>query len=289
MKSTAKVLGNLAIRAALLALATSITVSAAYAQTTAPSNNSAATLSAMPGNAQPANPTSAKATQPAKEGFWGRINPFARKKWVRHQLEPIQGQVEELNGATAKNASDIQDVDQRAQAGIHKAQSAADAANQTATAAGQQAQQAGTLATQAAGKVQSLAETVNGLDNFTPKQTVTVTFKPGQQTLTAAQKQQLDSLAAAIQVQQGYLLELTAHAPGAGSFGIRNSQRLDEVVERYFVTTHNLPIYRMHAVALGNAVEADNDSGSTPRHSARTVEVRLMENTLAAMSGPTPR
>ncbi len=291
MKTTGKVLGNLAMKTALVALGAVICVSGAQAQSSdsaATQNSSAATTQTTATNS-PASTDNAQAMQPAKEGFWGRINPFARKKWVRHQIEPIQGQVEELNGATAKNASDIKDVDQRAQAGISKAQSAADAANQTATAAGEQAQQANTVAGQAAGKVQALAGTVNGLDKYTQKQTVTVTFKPGQEVLTAEQKQELDGLAQAIQSKQGYLLEMTAHAPGAGSFGIRNSQRLDEVVERYFVTVHNLPIYRMHAVALGNATGDSDASGAKPTKVARTVEVQLMENTLAAMDGSTPR
>ncbi len=285
MKTTGKVLKNLGRTTALVALAAAMSVAGAQSNATqagAAQPNATATQSTGTQSA-----TNIQPVQQGKEGFWGRINPFARKKWVRHQIEPIQGQVEELNGATAKNAQDIKDVDQRAQAGIRKAQSAAEAANQTATAAGDQAQQANTLAGQASGTVQSLTGTVNGLDRYTQKQAVTVSFRPGQTTLTAEQKQQLDQLAQAIQAKQGYLLELTAHAPGTGSFGIQNSERLDEVVERYLVTTHNLPIYRIHAVALGNATEDSDSSGA--KHVTRSVEVRLMENTLAAMSGPTPR
>jgi uncharacterized phage infection (PIP) family protein YhgE len=275
-------LGNIAKRTAVVVLAAGISIVMAQAQettgATAQGSGMTATSSASTNDTQ--------TMQTPKEGFWGRINPFARKKWVRHQLQPIQGQVEELNGATAKNASDIKDVDQRAQAGISKAQSAADAANQTATAAGQQAQQAAGIAGQAAGKVGELQNTVSGIDQYAAKQSLTIDFKPGQETLTAAQKQQLDDLAQSIQSKQGYLLEMTAHAPGAGSYGIRNSQRLDEMVERYLVTAHNLPIYRMHAVALGNATDAD---ASGAKRVTRSVEVRLMENTLAVMSGPTPR
>ena len=70
-----------------------------------------------------------------KEGFWGRINPFARKKWVKRQIDPINDRLTELDEVNAKNARDIKDVDARAQAGIQKAQSTADAANQAALAA----------------------------------------------------------------------------------------------------------------------------------------------------------
>ena len=280
MKSTGFGIGNFAKKTALVALTVGISMSVAQAQGT---SSAAATGSGT----QTVASSNMQGVQTPKEGFWGRINPFARKKWVRNQLQPIQGQVDELNQATAKNAGDIKDVDQRAQAGIRKAQSAADAAGQTAAAAGQQAQQANTLAGQATSQVGQLQTTVNGLDQYAAKQSVSIAFKPGQQTLTAEQKQQLDQIAQAIQGKEGYLVELTAQAPGKGSYGIHNSQQLNEMVERYLVTAHNLPIYRMHAVALGNAASAD--SAATPGKVSRTVQVRLMENTLAAMGGATPR
>jgi len=103
---------------------------------------------------------------PAKEGFWGRVNPFARKTWVKRQTDPINDRLGELDGVNAKNAKDIKDVDGRAQAGIHQAQSAADAANETATAAGMQAQTAGNTAKGADIHVNQLNSTVNGLDQY---------------------------------------------------------------------------------------------------------------------------
>ena len=105
---------------------------------------------------------------PAKEGFWGHVNPFARKVWVRKQTDPINNRLTELDQVNAKNAADIKDVDSRAQAGIFKAQAAADAANQTATAAGAQAQNANGIAQTASGHVDQLNTTVNGLDQVPP-------------------------------------------------------------------------------------------------------------------------
>ena len=288
MKTTGNGFGSIAGKTALVALAAGMSLATAQAQATTNATATDNGTQAVAASSGASNTTgSMQSAQMPKEGFWGRINPFARKKWVRHQLQPIQGQVDELNGATAKNASDIKDVDQRAQAGISKAQSAADAAAQTASAAGQQAQQANAVAGQATSQVSQLQTTVNGLDQYAAKQSVTLDFRAGQQTLTEAQKQQLDQVAQAIQGKEGYLVELSAQAPGKGSYGIRNSQQLNEMIERYLVTAHNLPIYRMHAVALGNAASAD--SAATPGKVSRTVQVRLMENTLAAMGGATPR
>ena len=79
---------------------------------------------------QPSPDISAPLPPPAKEGFWGRVNPFARKKWVKKQIDPINDRLTELDEVNTKNARDIKDVDARAQAGIQRAQASADAANQ---------------------------------------------------------------------------------------------------------------------------------------------------------------
>ena len=68
----------------------------------------------------------------SKEGFWGHMNPFARKKWVNRQTAPIKGQINELDQLQAKNANDIKDVDSRSQAGIKNALNAANTADQHA-------------------------------------------------------------------------------------------------------------------------------------------------------------
>lgn len=250
---------------------------------------------------QPASGTSAPAaTQPSpsaqntsaqpqdKEGFWGHVNPFARKKWVNKRLDPIKGQLNELDEVNAKNANDIKDVDSRATAGINKAQSTADAANQTATAAGTQAQQASTVAGQASTKVDGINTTVNGLDNYAQKNTVSIKFRSGSTVLSKDAKAQLDQLAASLTGHQGYVLEISAYAPLKGSAGITSSDRLAEAVKRYLVTEHEIPVYRMHSVGMGNmqaAGSADADAKVRTNH----VELRLMENSLAAQDGQTPR
>jgi hypothetical protein len=232
------------------------------------------------------------ANQNAKEGFWGRMNPFARKKWVHRQIDPLKDRLNELDEVNAKNARDIKDVDERAQAGIQKAQSSADAANQAATAAGQQAQQANSTAQTAANHVDQLNGTVNGLDQYKQVSILEVSFKNGQPILSQDAKSELDQLAANLTGHQGYILEMTAQAPGVGSVGIQKSERLAEAVKRYLVTEHQIPVYRMHAVALGNAVDQANateDNGKPARVKASSVSIRLMENSLAAQGTPPPQ
>ncbi|MGA7339930.1 MAG: OmpA family protein [Terracidiphilus sp.] len=220
------------------------------------------------------------------------MNPFARKKWVKKQIDPINDRLSELDQVNAKNASDIKDVDSRAQAGIHQAQTTADSANQAALAAGNEAQTAGNTAQQASGHVDQLNSTVNGLDQYHQITDLSVAFHPGTSMLTEDSRQKLDQLAAGLAGRNGYILEMEAHSPASGSVGIQSSERLAEAVKRYLVTEHQIPVYRLHSVALGNAQEASTsgDDSSTPaRIRTSSVHIRLMENSLAAQASAPPQ
>jgi outer membrane protein OmpA-like peptidoglycan-associated protein len=188
----------------------------------------------------------------------------------------------ELSDVNAQNSRDIQGVDSRAQSGIHQAQSAADAANQAALAASTQAQRAGTTAQGASGRVDQLNSTVTGLDQYRQVSELSVEFRGGQAILSSSARKQLDELAAGLTGRQGYVLEIEAHTPAAGSAGIQSSERLAEAVKRYLVSEHEIPVYRLHSVALGNARGAGDEDAKPTRIS--TVHIRLMENTLAAQT-----
>ena len=238
-------------------------------------------------------PTAAPAQVQVKEpreGFWGRVNPFARKKWVNDRVEPIKGQLNELDEVNAKNARDIQDLDARSQAGIHRAQSSADQANQMAMNAGSEAQNARTTAQGAQGHVDRLNTTVSGLDQYHQATEVEIAFRGGEPVLHAAARKQLDDFAANLTGRRGYIVEVEGYSPLAGNNGIQSSRRLTEAVNRYLVTEHEIPVYRLRAVALGNApvTGMNSDSDETKPVKVSCVRVRLMENTLAAQEEASP-
>ena len=217
---------------------------------------------------QQPSPEAQPSLNPPREGFWGRVNPFARKKWVKKRLDPINDRLTELDEVNARNAQAIKDVDERAQAGIKQAQSSADQANQTATTANTQAQTASSTAQQASGHVDQLNTTVSGIDQYHQITDLQVSFRNGSTVLSDDSKQKLDELAAGLTGREGYILEMEAHSPAAGSTGLQSSERLNDAVERYLVEEHQIPIYRLHAVALGNvqaSTSGDQDSKARAR------------------------
>jgi outer membrane protein OmpA-like peptidoglycan-associated protein len=272
---------------AVLALASAVALPAVAQQgqsATGSQDNPPSTVQQQP------SPTAKPLTNQSKEGFWGRVNPMARKKWVKRQTDPINDRLTELDEVNAKNAKDIQDVDARAQAGIKQAQSTADQANQQATAASTQAQNANQIATTATGHVDQINTTVNGIDSYKAINELDVPFKRGSTMLSDDAKSQLDQLAQSLKDHKGYVVEIEGHSPARGVVGIQNSERETAAVRRYLVE-HDIPVFRVHAVALGDAQAEANTTGGEETKPAHTgsVHIRLMENSLAARDAASPQ
>src|SRR5579862_4677665 len=164
MKTHSQALKLFPRQLAILTLASAIAIPVMAQQTPSATTDNSQNMPAA--QAQPDTTATQQPLVAPKEGFWGRIYPFARKKWVKRQTDPINDRLTELDDLNAKNASYIKDVDARAQAGISKAQASADAANQTAMAANSQAQNASNTANQASSHVDNINTTVNGLDQY---------------------------------------------------------------------------------------------------------------------------
>ena len=222
---------------------------------------------------------------PAKsnEGFWGKVNPLARKKWVNRQVAPVKDRLNELDQLSAKNANDIKDVDSRAQAGIHQAQTTADQANQQALQASTQAGQAQQVAQQATAQTNQLNTTVSNIDQYQQITDTELHFRSTQTVLNDKAKEALDQIATQLQGQKGYIVEVQGYSHAKGQAGIQKSQSMADAVVRYLVVDHHVPVYRIYRLAMGNAPrEETTESGN----SGTVVHVTLMHNSLAALNSP---
>jgi len=212
----------------------------------------------------------------SKEGFWGHMNPFARKKWVNRQVDPVKDRVNELDQLQAKNANDIKDVDSRAQAGIKNAMTAANTADQHAQDASNRANAANQLATTASTRTSALNTTVGNLDQYQTVSSTSVKFAAGRTTLGPTAKSDLDALATTLSSQKGYIIEVQGYSKA----GVQTSQAMADAVARYLVTEHQVPVYRIYKTGLGKdtAQPADGEQAIV-----NGVRVTLLHNSLATM------
>ncbi len=265
-----------------------VLVAPAFAQSSSPAGTAG-------DSAQPATATSGPAAQNAskdasdnstyatgkplagqsKEGFWGKVNPFARKKWVNRQVDPIKDRTNELDQLQAKNANDIRDVDSRSQAGIGRAMTAANSADQRAAAARNAANAAANVATDASKRTSSLNGTVSNLDQYQTVSALPVVFPRGRTSLGPKAKTELDDIASKLANEKGYIIEVQGYSPS----GVQTSQAMADSVVRYLVTQHQVPIYRIYKTGLGKAQQSSQEAKTL----TNGVMVSLLHNSLATM------
>jgi len=215
------------------------------------------------------------------EGFWGHLNPFARKKYVRKQLNPVVGRVNELDELTASNSRMIKDVDARSTEGIRLATAKATEADNHALDATNRANQANETATQATARLGNVEKAVSSIDQYQKVQDTEIRFRSGQGVLSSKAKEALDQLVEPLKSQRGYVVEVQGFAPGRGNASIQNSQRMAESVVRYLVA-HDVPVYRIYTLGMGNAAPKSAD-GKAARLTSGKVEVSLLRNDLSGL------
>jgi outer membrane protein OmpA-like peptidoglycan-associated protein len=221
------------------------------------------------------------------EGFWGRVNPFARKKYVQRQTEPIRDRVNELDELTAGNTKMIKDVDSRAQQGIQLASSKANEADQHAIDAGNKAQMAQQTATQANTRLSTVEQVVGNIDQYKATTQTEIRFRPGQSVLSQNAKTALDDMATPLKSQRGYIIEVQGFSSGHGQTAIATSQKMADSVVRYLVLNHDVPVYRIYVVGMGNAPvpsATTDDQAKTKRTSGGRVEISLLKNDLEQLA-----
>lgn len=212
-----------------------------------------------------------------KQGFWGKLNPFARKKYVERQMSPVRNRVNELDELTANNSKMLRDVDSRATEGIRQASAKATEADQHAIEAGNRAQMAHQTASQATTRLQSVEQVVGNIDQYQPATQTEIRFRSGQTQLSQRAKEALDEMATNLKSQKGYIVEVQGFAPGRGQASIASSQAMADSVVRYLVLNHEIPVYRIFVLGMGNAPVQDADGKRVNARGGR-VEVTLLKN-----------
>jgi OmpA-OmpF porin, OOP family len=219
----------------------------------------------------------------------------ATKKYVRNTTAPIQAKVEEVGKQTTQNSQQIDDtrtqvkgVDEKAQNGISAAQERASSADQHAAAADQHAGLADQHAGDALNRanqvgdesrkgLQTLQSTVAKIDDYKLQTEVTVPFGFGKAALTTSAKEDLDKIVGSVQSDKRFLISVEGFTDKTGSkeYNEALSRKRAEAVVEYLVTKHDIPIYRIHNIGLGEEKPVDAANSKSARAKNRRVEVKV--------------
>jgi OOP family OmpA-OmpF porin len=122
---------------------------------------------------------------------------------------------------------------------------------------------------------------ITGLDDYDVRETVTVYFPVNRYTLSAQDKQALDSLATKAESMKGYVIEVAGFTDSTGNAN-RNldlSQRRADAVVQYLTVAHNIPPRRMVTpIGYGETRSAADNNTPEGRRQNRRVEVKILAN-----------
>jgi len=215
----------------------------------------------------------------------------ATKKYVQNTTAPIQAKVDQVGQQTTQNSQQIQDtksqvakVDENAQNGISAANEKAGTADQHASDAMNHANDAMTKANTADQKSDQNAQSINKLrdvvaniDDYKVQTSVTVPFKFDKAMLSPDNRQDLDKLAQDVQADKRFFIAVEGFTDTVGSKSYNEAlsrKRADAVVE-YLVAKHDIPIYRIHMIGLGEEKPVDDARTRAARAKNRRVEVTV--------------
>ncbi len=204
----------------------------------------------------------------------------ATKNYVRTQTTPLIDHTDQLEQKTADNNRQIHDVNDRAMAGISKAQGTADTAQTNAQTASQAANAADEAANDVAHRADSLDSVVKGLDNYKQVAAVSVTFGFDKAMLTTDDKSQLDSFAGSLGSAKSYILEVTGGTDSVGSaqYNYDLSQRRADAVVQYLAAKYGIAPHRFYLIGIGKDQYVADNKTAAGRKENRRVQVQLLSN-----------
>jgi outer membrane protein OmpA-like peptidoglycan-associated protein len=231
----------------------------------------------------------------------------ATKKYVRNTTAPIQAKVDQVGDQTNQNSTQITDtrnqvkqVDERAQSGISAAQEKAATADQHAGDAMNKANQADQHAAQVDQKtdqntqaLNSLRSVVANIDDYKLQTSATVPFKFNAWALTPDAKQDLDKLADDVKADKRFFIAVEGYTDNVGTrqYNEELSKKRADTVVNYLVAKHDIPIYRIHMIGLGEEKPLDEAHNRAARAKNRRVEVKVFsaDQVTASLNGDASR
>ena len=215
----------------------------------------------------------------------------ATKTYVRNTTAPIQAKVDQVGTQTTQNTQQIEDtkgqlkrVDDKTQSGINAAQERGSAADQHAADADQhasdamnQAKQATQMADANSGDLNKLRDVVANIDDYKMQTAATVPFAFDKWALTPSAKEDLDSLASGLSSDKSFVISVEGFTDSTGnrSYNDALSRKRADAVVTYLVAKHDIPIYRIHMIGLGEEKPVDEGRDHAARAKNRRVEVKV--------------
>jgi len=230
----------------------------------------------------------------------------ATKKYVRQTVDPVSGKLDQVSTKTDQQGQTLDQtrstLDQtrstldQTRSTQEKDEAALSATNERALSAdnhaGQamsRAEDAGKRADQANQGLSELRSSVANLDDYKQMANTTVNFKFNSDKLTSEGKMALDQMVTDQNHYKRYFIAVEGFTDKVGSadYNAALSRRRADAVVEYLVAQHDIPIFRIHMVGLGQMKPVEDARSRAANAKNRRVEVTLFSaDQSLALNGP---
>ena len=205
----------------------------------------------------------------------------ATKGYVRKSVEPVDQKVQQVDQSSQKRDADQVAAQTKTSQELEEDEKKLDATGEVARTADSQSKDALGKTAQNAKSLGDLRSNVKdvvaNIDDYKPAGQETVHFKVNQHTLSKDERAKLDDIATKAAAMPRYFITVEGYTDQTGSKEYNDQlsrERANQVIS-YLVGTHNIPVYRVHMIGLGDQKLVDNGKGRQARQASRRVEVTI--------------
>lgn len=205
------------------------------------------------------------------------ITGCATKNYVKQTVQPVSDKVDQVDKSSqSRDSSQVADINKTNQT-VDEDEKKLSATDEIAKTADTTSKGAMAKSNQNTKDINDLRSVIANIDDYKPGGQTVVHFAVAKDTLTKDEKAKLDEVATQIGSQSRYFITVEGFTDQTGdkAFNDRLSRaRADQVIS-YLVGSHDIPVYRIHTVGLGDQKLIDEGKGKKAREASRRVEITV--------------
>ncbi len=201
----------------------------------------------------------------------------ATKNYVKQSITPVDQKIDQVDKSSqSRDSSQVADINKTNQV-VDENEKKLSATTEVAQTADTEAKGAMSKSSQNTKDINDLRNVIANIDDYKPGTQVVVHFGVNKDTLAKDEQAKLDEVAMQISGQARYFITVMGFTDQTGSaaYNDRLSRaRADQVIS-YLVGSHDIPVYRIHTVGLGEQKLIDAGKGKEARAASRRVEITV--------------
>jgi outer membrane protein OmpA-like peptidoglycan-associated protein len=196
---------------------------------------------------------------------------------VKKSIDPIDQKVDQVDKSSqSRDSQQVADLGKTNQT-LDEDEKKLSATDEIAKTADNTSKGAMSKANQNTKDLNDLRSVVANIDDYKSTNTAVVHFAVNKDTLTKDEKAKLDDVASQVGSLQRYFITVEGFTDQTGSSSYNDQlsrDRANQVIS-YLVGSHDIPVYRIHMVGLGEQKLVDEGKGRKAREASRRVEITV--------------